>query len=37
MSTVALMVPWGMPSSSCARVKTSFHSRASRYDSILGR
>ena len=37
ISTVARTVPCGMPSASWAWVKTSFHSRASRCDSILGR
>ena len=38
ISTVARMVPYGMPSSaSWAKMKTSFQSRASRWLSILGR
>jgi len=37
MSTVARTVPCGMPSSASANVKTSFHSRASRWPSIFGR
>ena len=37
MSTVARMVPRGMPSGSCAATNTSFHSRASRWLSIFGR
>ena len=37
ISTVARMVPTGIPSASCAATKTSFHSFASRWLSILGR
>jgi len=37
ISTVALIEPCGTPSACCAIVKMSFHSRASRCDSILGR
>src|SRR5260370_15739445 len=33
MSTVARIVPRGIPTASCARLKTSFHSRASRWRS----
>ena len=36
-STVALIVPCGKPSSFCAITNTSFHRRASRWLSILGR
>ena len=37
MSTVARTDPCGIPSACWAWVNTSFHSRASRWDSILGR
>ena len=37
MSTVARIVPRGMPSASSARTNTSFQSRASRWLSIFGR
>ena len=37
ISTVARIVPCGTPRAASAWVKTSFHSRASRWDSILGR
>ena len=37
ISTVARIVPCGMPSRSCAKTKTSFQSSASLCDSIFGR
>jgi hypothetical protein len=37
INTVAQMVPFGSPSFDWASRKTSFHSRASRWLSILGR
>ena len=37
ISTVARIVPCSIPSSASAKVKTSFHSRASRWLSIFGR
>ena len=37
ISTVALMVPTGSPSSCCAITNTSFQSRASRWLSNFGR